>query len=140
MIQNFPHIYKSKKTISVFCLWKKWFFSKKVVLLGLPKDQWKLHIMQLHFNHVVKNYEYCWSLMLLLVSMLCENFKEKKIKIVFVVNYPKFLYSQQMLFRALGIKRPEIYKGGTRGRTIGVPNWPSNTSNMMFTLRWCSRA
>jgi len=46
MIQSFPSLYKSTKTILNFCFSKKWFLKKFFLLLGLLAKQWKLHILQ----------------------------------------------------------------------------------------------
>jgi len=54
---------------------------------------------------LVKSYENCWVLKLLLGCTFCENFKEKKIKIPFVMSCQKLQCCQKTHFSALGVKQ-----------------------------------
>jgi len=73
-------------------------FEEVFLLPELPR-----YIIQL-FNHVVKIYENCWNLKLLLKKMLCENFKEKN-KNSICSELPKIAIFPKKHFGLLGINQ-----------------------------------
>jgi len=78
-ISSFWNLYiYLKKQFQVFYFFLKWFLKKFFWLPRLPAECWKLHIMQQLFNHIVKSYENCWALKLVLGHMFFEISKEKK--------------------------------------------------------------